>query len=136
MVFRSKIDLWLIILLLAVVLSITLPLFWKFDWVNLIIEIPIILLFYDLFRNTKYVIDGNRLVVKGGFLLCSTYDIRSIRSISSTRTFLSAPALSMDRMRIDLKGGDVVVISPLRKREFVEELLKVNPEIEVNGNVM
>ena len=136
MVFRSKIDLWLMILLLAVVLSITLPLFWKFDWVNLIIDIPVILLFYDLFRNTKYVIEGSRLVVKGGFLLCSTYDILSIRSILPTRTLLSAPALSMDRMKIELKGGDVVVVSPSRKREFVEELLKVNPGIEVNVDLM
>lgn len=131
MVFRSKIDWWLMILLLAVVLSITLPLFWKFDWVNLIIDIPVILLFYDLLRNTKYVIEGKHLTVKGGFLVCSTCDIRSIRSIFPTRTFLSAPALSMDRMKIELKGGDVVVISPLRKKEFIEELLKVNPEIEV-----
>ena len=132
-VFRSKIDLWLIILLLAVVLSITLPLFWEFDWVILVIDIPIILLFYDLLRNTKYVIDDNRLIVKGGFLLCSTYDISSINSISPTRTFLSAPACSMDRMKIEMKGGDIVVISPLRKQEFIEELLKVNPGIEVKS---
>ena len=136
MVFHSKIDSWLITLLFAVVLSITLPLFWKFNWVNLVIDISIILLFYDLFRNTKYVIDDHRLIVKGGFLLCSTYDILSIRSILPTRTLLSAPALSMDRMKIELRGGDVVVVSPSRKREFVEELLKVNPGIEVNVDLM
>jgi len=133
MVFRSKIDLWLIILLLAVVLSITLHLFWKFDWINLIIDIPVILLFYDMLRNTKYVIDGNKLIIKGGFLLCSTYEISSIRSIVPTRTLLSAPAMSLDRMKIDLKGGDSVVISPLKKHEFIAELLKVNPQIEVTG---
>ena len=89
MVFRSKIDLWLIILLLAVVLSTVLPLFGEFSWVLVLIDIPMFLLFYDLLRNTKYVIEGNKLIVKGGYLLCSTYDISSIHSISPTRTFLS-----------------------------------------------
>ena len=131
MTFRSKIDLWLIILLLAVVLSIVLPLFWKFEWIVFIIDIPIILLFYDLLRNTKYVIDRNCLIVKGGFLLCSTYDISSIRSISPSKTLLSAPALSIDRLKIEVKGGDVVVVSPLRKQEFIAKLLDINPAIEV-----
>ena len=133
MVFRSKIDLWLIVLLLAVVLSTVLPLFWKFSWILILIDIPMFLLFYDLLHNTKYVIEGNRLIVKDGFLLCSTYDISSIRSISPTRTFLSAPALSLDRMKIEMKGGDSVVISPLKKHKFIAELLKVNPQIEVTG---
>lgn len=134
MTFRSKIDLWLIILLLAVVLSTTLPLFCEFSLVLVLIDIPIVLLFYDLVRNTKYVISEDKLIVKGGCLLCSTYDIASIRSISPTRTVLSAPALSLDRMKIEMKGGDSVVISPFMKDEFIAELLKVNPLIEVKRN--
>ena len=130
MIFRSKIDLWLAALLLVVVLSTILPLLWEFSWLLLVIDMAEVVLLYDMFFHTYYKIEDTRLIVKSGSALTFTYDISSIRSVSPSRTLLSAPALSLDRLKLSLEGGETVVISPKDKQGFIKELLSVNPEIK------
>ena len=48
-------------------------------------------------------------------------DIKSIRKIEETNTIISASANSFDRL----------VVSPENKEQFIEDLLAINPEIEV-----
>ena len=131
MVYYSKVDWWLVTFLVVGMSPAVFPLFWTFDWVLLSIDVVVTLFLIEVFRNTKYVIDGEKLIVKTGFKLSSSCDICQIKSITKTRTLLSAPALSLDRLQVKLKGGDVIVISPRKKRAFVEHLLKVNPQIVV-----
>lgn len=131
MVYYSKVDWWLVTFLVVGMSPAVFPLFWTFDWVLLSIDVVVTLFLIEVFRNTKYVIDGEKLIVKTGFKLSSSCDICQIKSITKTRTLLSAPALSLDRLEVKLKGGDVIVISPRKKRAFVEHLLKVNPQIVV-----
>lgn len=131
MVYYSKVDWWLVTFLVVGMSPAVFPLFWTFDWVLLSIDVVVALFLIEVFRNTKYVIDGEKLIVKTGFKLSSSCDICQIKSITKTRTLLSAPALSLDRLEVKLKGGDVIVISPRKKRAFVEHLLKVNPQIVV-----
>lgn len=133
MIYYSKIDLWLVIVLLLGLSPAILPLFWDFDWISFLIDVAVVVFLVEMFRHTKYVIDGDQLIVKTGFLLSESCDIHQILSVKRTRTFLSAPALSLDRLRIDVKGGKLFVISPRRKKEFVEHLLKINPEIIVEA---
>lgn len=131
MVYYSKVDWWLVTFLVVGMSPAVFPLFWTFEWVLLSIDVVVALFLIEVFRNTKYVIDGEKLIVKTGFKLSSSCDICQIKSITKTRTLLSAPALSLDRLEVKLKGGDVIVISPRKKRAFVEHLLKVNPQIVV-----
>lgn len=130
-IFYSKIDLWLVALLLAGVSPAILPLFWNFNWVLLGIDVLVLLFLADLFRNTKYEIVGKRLVVKSGILLRVSCDIFLLQSVSKTRTFLSAPALSLDRIKINVEGGGLLIVSPRQKQEFISALLAVNPNIRV-----
>jgi hypothetical protein len=58
-------------------------------------------------------------------------DIFKITKIEKTNSILSSPALSLDRIRIRYNKYDEVLISPKVKKEFVDELLKVNPTIEI-----
>ena len=131
MIFRSKIDLWLIVLLSVVALSTILPLFWQFSWLLFVIDVAEIVLLYDMFFHTYYRIEGSRLIVKSGSALTFTYDIYSIQSVSPTRTLLSAPALSLDRLKLTMKGGETVVISPKDKDGLIREMPNVNPEIKI-----
>lgn len=131
MVYYSKVDWWLVALLVVGMSPAVIPLFWTFDWVLLSIDVVVALFLIEVFRNTKYEIGGGKLIVKTGFKLSSSYDVCQIKSITKTRTLLSAPALSLDRLEVKLKGGEIVVISPRKKRAFVEHLLKVNPQIVV-----
>ena len=56
-------------------------------------------------------------------------DINTIKSIEPTHTILSAPASSLDRLRISYNKYDDVVISPRRKEEFIRQLHSINPNI-------
>ena len=136
MKFRSKIDLWLIVLLSVVALSTILPLFWQFSWLLFVIDVAEIVLLYDMFFHTYYKIEDSRLIVKSGSALTSAYDISSIQSVSPTRTILSAPALSLDRLKIKLKSGEDIVISPKDKQSFIAALVEQNPGIEVEGRIL
>lgn len=118
-------------LLSVVALSTILPLFWQFSWLLFVIDVAEIVLLYDMFFHTYYRIEGSRLIVKNGSALTFTYDISSIQSVSPTRTLLSAPALSLDRLKLTMKGGETVVISPKDKDGLIRELLNVNPEIKI-----
>ena len=121
----------MIVLLSVVALSTILPLFWQFSWLLFVIDVAEIVLLYDMFFHTYYRIEGSRLIVKNGSALTFTYDISSIQSVSPTRTLLSAPALSLDRLKLTMKGGETVVISPKDKDGLIRELLNVNPEIKI-----
>jgi len=84
------------------------------------------------FLATHYLIDGKALIVHAGPLYKNRkIDIASIRKITKTRTFISAPAPSLDRLEIFYNKFDSIVISPKDKTAFIMDLLKLNPAIEV-----
>ncbi|MEB0262725.1 MULTISPECIES: PH domain-containing protein [unclassified Mucilaginibacter] len=81
--------------------------------------------------NTRYTITAdNTLKVKCGFFVNLTIPIEGIRKITSTKTILSAPALSFDRYEVFYNKFDSVVISPINKKEFIADLQNINPAIE------
>lgn len=86
----------------------------------------------QLFLATYYVVDRGMLTIHGGWLYKrKKIPVASIRKIEETRTFISAPAPSLDRLEIFYNKFDSVVISPEDKAGFIAELTRLNPEIEV-----
>jgi len=86
----------------------------------------------QLFLATYYAIERDMLTIHGGWLYKrKKIPIASIRKIEKTRTFVSAPAPSLDRLEIFYNRFDSVVISPEDKAGFIAELTKLNPEIVV-----
>ena len=138
-IYRSKIDYWLwITIMVLVVLSIIPPLFieQQVNWyiiLTLIIPaiIPTILL-TSILTKTYYIIDENThiLKVKSGFLFNNKYDINKITKLKETRTWLSAPALSRDRLEITVGRYNKVLISPENKEQFINQLTSINPNIK------
>jgi hypothetical protein len=57
-------------------------------------------------------------------------DINEIRAISKTKSIMSSPAPSFDR--IELKYGEFneVIISPKNKFQFAKDLTKINQNIK------
>lgn len=86
----------------------------------------IIVLIAILFHYTRYKLEGNQLSV-----YWIKIDIQSIRKICKTSNPISSPALSLDRIEIIYNKYDSLLISPKDKQSFVEDLLKINPNIEV-----
>ncbi|MBD1366460.1 PH domain-containing protein [Mucilaginibacter sp. ZT4R22] len=87
-------------------------------------------MFLPVFFNTYYAISNTgTLRVKCGMFFNTKLPIGSIIKVENTRTVLSAPALSTDRIEIFYNKFDSVVISPKNIAEFVAELQKINPDI-------
>lgn len=102
-----------------------------------VIIIGLLLMFFIyLYFTTHYTISSdNRLIIKCGFLINETIDISEISTIKKTNTILSAPAFSFDRLNISFGHYHSVVISPINKDIFLQKLLEINPNIEIEGKI-
>lgn len=129
-VFKSKIDWWFgLVLVYPIFLSIKTIL--EGEWMGLLglgVVVGLILVFS---KTTRYIINKNQLIVKSTWIVYERIDISKISKIEKSNSILSSPALSLDRFRIRYNKYDEVLISPKEKEEFIDELLKVNPNIEI-----
>ena len=69
----------------------------------------------------SYRLTPDTLNVRCG-LLRWKIPLKLVRSVEETRDMTSAPALSMDRLRINYGASDYVLISPKDKQEFLRDL--------------
>lgn len=129
-IYKSKISSGLLIFIYSIIGIDALVMIFLKNWIAISILFLLSLFILHIFRNTWYRIEGNLLQIKSGFIYRSTIDIGTIKRISSTRSFFSAPALSLDRIEVLYNKFDSVLISPENKEEFVDELKKINPSIQ------
>lgn len=138
--YKSKIDLWILCVLLgATLISIisiiitiveTKAVFW-------LLLLPIILaiaMIIDILRNTYYTIndENKKLHIRGGILISTKIDIMKITSVVASKSILSAPALSLDRLAIKQGKRTLEVISPRNKQDFITHLTTINPNIQIH----
>jgi len=135
--FESKRDAWLVVtmrLIPAVVLAVV-----AFAWyqehhdvrgpiIGVFVLLAVEIFFFEwVFRSTYYVIEGDGLIIRSSFITWRV-PIRAITAVTPTRSAISSPALSLDRLRIDY-GGRAILVSPERKHAFVDALRAINPAI-------
>ena len=136
--FKSKVGYGIVIPVLILIIAVTfLPIMNGASGNATIIVIGVMLLVIALtisiFFGTTYKInDKKELLIKCGFLYNSTIDISKIKSIERTRNPISSPAPSLDRIELKYGKWDSVIISPEDKVGFVNELVKINPDIKHN----
>lgn len=126
------------ILVLFVVASVVWTIFMKDSlWIALAISVFTIAFVLVTLFSIYYKIVGNELWVYG-FFRPSKFPIAKISEIKSTKSLLSAPATSFTH-RLAIKFSDrkilnssmPVIISPVRQKEFIDQLLSINPNIKV-----
>ena len=131
-IFKSKIDWWLgLILVYPIFLSITAIL--KGEWIGFLGLVGVVGLIFILSKTTQYIINENQLIVKSTWIVNERIDISKITKIEKSNSILSSPALSLDRLLVRYNKYDEVLISPKEKIEFINELLKINPAIEIKN---
>ena len=141
--FRSKIDTWLVVLLGAAFLVGPLLVLMQSRgggvraWIaNLAVvvavSVPPAAITIWLFRTTDYTITEPDLLIRSGPVRW-TVPLASIHSVRPTRSLLSAPALSTDRLEIRYGTWGVVVISPEDKRAFAIAIRARVPSVDVSG---
>jgi len=87
-----------------------------------------------IFAGMRYVISDGMLCLKMWFIPSGSTKISNIVSVERSYNPLSSPAGSLKRLRISFKKGSkypFMLISPVREKEFIEELKTVNPDINV-----
>ena len=124
--FRSKIDWWLILIIVGIFSYPIVVGILTNQYGLSITMISILIIMFWMFSKINYVIEETMLKV-----WWVKIDIHSIKRIYKTNNPLSSPALSLDRIAIVYNKYDEVLISPKLKKEFVDELLKINPSIIV-----
>ena len=133
--FKSKKDIWLAVSIWGVII---LMFFMMITEQNIVVYIVGILnnaLLLWLWFGTSYKIDDEDLIVRSGPFK-STIDIKSIKKLRATKTLLAGPALSIDRIEIQYKRYDSVIVSPKEKNKFIESLLSKNKSIEVDDKLI
>ena len=81
--------------------------------------------------DIKYFIIENKLMIKSGFINMGSIDINQIKSIEKSSSILSSPAGSLKRICISYGKYDDILISPRNQEDFIQDLLKINPEIKL-----
>ncbi|MFT4100798.1 MAG: PH domain-containing protein [Burkholderiaceae bacterium] len=126
-VYNSKIDAWLLVVLLgamamsihasAEVLSARPATWWLLLFTAVLgIVLPIWLLF-----GTRYILQPDRLTIRCGPFKWRV-PVSDITSVTPTRNPLSGPALSLDRLQIDYGTGKSILISPRDKERFIKQV--------------
>ncbi|HSM31493.1 MAG TPA: PH domain-containing protein [Woeseiaceae bacterium] len=126
--FKSKIDRWLLYLLIAVmvfevvVMSIAATQAQhRGEAIAMIAAaLAIVVLLCSMLVGTHYTVDGSTLRIACGPFRW-TVPIDAIESVEATRNPLSSPALSLDRLRIDY-GKRRIMVSPADKSGFLKAI--------------
>jgi hypothetical protein len=137
--FTSKIDWWLLGLLLFVVsaqstAAVCLLIVGSQLWVSGVLLLSAGFICW-LLRSTYYVVDETRVLIRSG-PIWFTVMLETIEEIVPTRNPLSSPALSLDRLAIHYRAGSkrrMVMISPADKTEFLRVIAALVPGMVLEG---
>ncbi len=128
MLFRSKIDAWLVIVVVgAAILTLVAAgtALWQTSEVAVLVTVLIIALGAVLplwiLVSTNYRVDGGTLHVRSGPFRWHV-PVSSITRIEPSNSFESAPALSLTRLRIDYGTGKSILISPADQQAFLRAI--------------
>lgn len=132
-VYRSRIS-----IILAVIMGISCIIFtaitFKVVEKSILLFLALNILFWGIIYicfDIKYFINENNLVIKSGFINMGSIDINQIKSIEKSNNILSSPAASLNRISIKYGKYDDILVSPKNQEDFIQELLKINPEIKL-----
>ena len=126
--FKSKIDRWLLYLLIAVMVFEVVVMSIAATQAKqpgeaiamIVAALAIVALLGSMLVGTHYTVDGDTLRVACGPFRWKV-PIAAIESVEATRNPLSSPALSLDRLRIHY-GKHRIMISPADKSGFLKAI--------------
>jgi prepilin signal peptidase PulO-like enzyme (type II secretory pathway) len=138
--FRSKIDAWFIVVIMLAVSAgpiVMIATTGGAPWLTAIAVslVPIVLvigLLTWMITSTSYVLSDTELTTRCGPVL-RVVRLAAIRRITPSRSVLSAPALSLDRLAIECGDDGSAVISPADKGGFIRAIRERVPGVVVES---
>lgn len=127
-VYTSKIDTWLLLVLLGAVVACIIAFVFSLRTGNvpaIVATLPALLIGAALptwiLLSTSYTLSHGTLLVKSGPFKWQV-PLAEVTKVTPTSNPLSSPALSMDRLRIDYGHRQSIMISPKNKEQFIQDL--------------
>jgi Bacterial PH domain len=118
--YKSKVDWWLGVLLVVPPAGAIVTMTTSNVMLGLLPLALITAIYGGLVFPTRYGLCADELVVRFG-LVRVRIPYREITNVDRTRSVLSSPALSLDRLRIEWRGK-AIMISPREREDFLREL--------------
>ena len=127
LIFHSKIDWWLGLLLLSLTIMFVLFPLWEWKYNNersikskvfVTIFMWSLALLTPLSFNIEYRLTNTQLLIETG-LRKTQIELKDITEITPSRNSVSSPALSLDRLKVQY-GDKSILISPRDKDAFIE----------------
>lgn len=138
-IFHSKVG-WTFYLVLGILAVNMFYFFWTKEIVPAVLIALLELFFIEMIIHTRYVVttDGYLKVDLGRFYPSSVIPVKDIVSLHASRSAVSSMALSLDKIKIVFRGkhaNETVYVSPVKKKEMITLLLKLNDQIIIDENL-
>jgi uncharacterized membrane protein YdbT with pleckstrin-like domain len=137
--FYSKVDPWLAAVLgILALTAIAVPIALyaqgdEYAWAGLLGAAFILLILAGLVIPVYYEIEEEGLIIRSG-MLRSRIRYSEIRRVVPTRSLISNPALSVDRLHLDTGSPLGPQVSPKNKQAFLDALAVRTPHLVRQGN--
>jgi len=139
MIYNSKIDWWVsaIVIFTIVVCVIGSSIDGRIFITGLVMGVFLFILEIVMFASVKYQICDGKIGIRNFLYRWEWLPIDKITEVKKTRSILSAPGLSFDRIAIKfsdkkiLKSSMPLEISPKDRDSFIIQLKEINPNIIV-----
>ena len=132
--YRSKIGIGIALFLLIILGGSATLMITQKVWIGLAIVLVVVGFTGYVFLSTYYIIQEQYLIIRCGFWTNKSIKIDTIRKIKRSDNPISSPANSLDRLNIQFDRAGSILISPVEKNTFINDLKAINPEIEVELN--
>lgn len=130
--YPSKVDFWMYALMGFIVGVAFYNVYVSEAHITSVIPLALVVAFlFHIIYSTYYVIDKNILTIRSSFIVNRKIDILRIQKIEDSYNPLSAPAVSLDRLKITYNNGLWTLISPKDKEGFIKHLKTIQPGIVV-----
>lgn len=108
------------------------------DIVPVIVLALVFLFVLAILLTIRYYVDPETktLKIKVCGLPSGTVDLTQVKRIYKSNSILSAPAASLNRICLDIKAGPDILVSPRYQQDFLEEIRKINPEIDIEARLL
>ena len=140
MIHKTKIDRWIAAVLIGIpgiMLLLSIIVFISADatagFISLFSLIFVLVIYLLLVYPVYYETTVDFLIIRFGVI---RYKINysDINSVKPSRSLLSSPALSLDRLKIDHGKAMPTLISPVDKKIFLEDLLSYASHLKLQGD--
>lgn len=121
--FTSKVDWWYYLVVISIPVVVVVPALMSAssedDVPSFIACLFALALPLWLLVSTDYTIEGRALKIRSGPFKWQV-SLDDIHKVEETRSVISSPALSLERIKIDYGQGKTVIVSPKDKHGFME----------------